>query len=182
MKIDDYSLAKLSNEAENFKEDVSNILNYGKYSAQVVSNTPPSWTARNGEFVFFASGTIKRLYFYNISAWDYIEYNSGATANSVKGWVVYSGTGLTAINASYNVDSVTRNAAGDYTINWTTAFSSSFYPFSASLGGDMTGGVGWAGVFAGSNVTTTSIRVFAKNASGALDDPAIFYLWAGGNL
>ena len=67
----------MSNEAENFKEDVSNILNYGKYSAQIVQNTPPSWTARNGEFVFFASGTIKRLYFYNINAWDYIEYNAG---------------------------------------------------------------------------------------------------------
>ena len=94
VKIDDYQLSKLSNEAENFKEDVSNIINYGKYSAQVVSNTPPSWTARNGEFVFFASGTLKRLYFYNISAWDYIEYNAGATGG-LQNSIVSSDVGFT---------------------------------------------------------------------------------------
>lgn len=106
MKLDDYSLAKLSNEAENFKEDVQNILNYGKYSAQVVQNTPPAWTARNGEFVFYASGTVKRIYFYNISAWDYIEYNAGDVGGDLAEYVstnvVFSGvTAITALD--YNI-------------------------------------------------------------------------------
>ena len=87
IKIDDYILSKLSNEAENFKEDVTLILNYGKYSAQVVQNTPPSWTARNGEFVFFASGATKRLYFYNINAWDFLEYSSGSAGGDQNGYV-----------------------------------------------------------------------------------------------
>ena len=82
MKVDDYNLSKLSNEAENFKEDVSNIINFGKYSSQVVS-AAPTWKARNGEFVFFASGTVKRIYFYNLSAWDFIEYDAGATGGQI---------------------------------------------------------------------------------------------------
>ena len=90
MKLDDYSLSKLSNEAENFKEDITNIINYGNYSAKVVTNTPPSWTARNGEFVFFVSGTVKRIYFYNNSAWDFIEYNAGSTGGEAQGYLATS--------------------------------------------------------------------------------------------
>ena len=80
-KVDDYNLSKVSNELENFKEDVSNILNYGKYSSQVVTAVP-TWVARNGEFVLYSAGTIKRLYFYNSNTWDYIEYDSGSTGGS----------------------------------------------------------------------------------------------------
>ena len=80
-KVDDYNLSKVSNELENFKEDVSNILNYGKYSSQVVTSAP-SWVARNGEFALYSAGTLKRLYFYNSNTWDYIEYDSGSTGGS----------------------------------------------------------------------------------------------------
>ena len=115
MKVDDYNLSKLSNEAENFKEDLSNIINYGKYSAQVVTaGSGPTWTARNGEFVFFTSGGLKRLFFYNNNAWDYLEYNSGVTATAIRTWITFSGTGLLEITDSYNVTSLTRTAAGHF--------------------------------------------------------------------
>lgn len=44
-----------------------------------------------------------------------------------KAWVNFNGTGTVAINASHNVTSITDNGTGDYTVNFTTAFSSANY-------------------------------------------------------
>jgi len=46
-----------------------------------------------------------------------------------KAWCRFSGTatGTNACSAGYNVTSVTRNIAGDYSVNFTTAFSSTSY-------------------------------------------------------
>ena len=44
-----------------------------------------------------------------------------------KAWVVFNGTGTPAITASSNVTSITDNGTGDYTINFTTALSSTAY-------------------------------------------------------
>ena len=69
MRLDDYDLSKLGTEAENFKEDISAIINFGKYSIPLVVS-PPSWAARPGEFVLYtpASGGTTQ-YFYKDSAW-----------------------------------------------------------------------------------------------------------------
>jgi hypothetical protein len=48
-----------------------------------------------------------------------------------KGWV--KATVAAAITAHYNVSSITDNAAANFTINWTTAFSSADYAISASV-------------------------------------------------
>lgn len=42
-----------------------------------------------------------------------------------KAWVSFNGTGTPSIISSYNVSSITDNGTGDYTINYTTSFSSS---------------------------------------------------------
>jgi hypothetical protein len=44
-----------------------------------------------------------------------------------KAWVVFDGSGTVTVLASHNVSSVTDNGVGDYTVNFTTAFSSAFY-------------------------------------------------------
>jgi hypothetical protein len=45
-----------------------------------------------------------------------------------KGWVIFNGTGTPAVIASHNVDSsITDNGTGDYTLSWTTDFSSADY-------------------------------------------------------
>jgi len=55
--------------------------------------------------------------------------NSTSSTNCIQGsakaWATFGSTG--AINASYNVSSVTRNATGDYTVNFTNAFSDKYY-------------------------------------------------------
>lgn len=54
-----------------------------------------------------------------------------------KAWVVFNGTGTPAIIGSYNATSITDNDVGNWTVNLTTAFSSTNYSF--LCGGD-TGG------------------------------------------
>ena len=51
------------------------------------------------------------------------QYHPGAS----KSWANFNGTGTIATRASHNVSSLTDNGVGDYTINFTTAFSSTSY-------------------------------------------------------
>lgn len=56
---------------------------------------------------------------------------STSTANVINGakvWVNFNGTTSPGtIRASYNVSSVTKNGTGDYTVNFTTAFTDANY-------------------------------------------------------
>jgi hypothetical protein len=56
--------------------------------------------------------------------------NSTSATNCIQGsakaWVNYNGS-TPAISASYNISSVTRNSAGNYTLNFTNAFSDTKY-------------------------------------------------------
>ena len=47
--------------------------------------------------------------------------------SSAKAWVVFQGTATVTIKASYNVSSVTDNGVGNYTVNFSTPFSSANY-------------------------------------------------------
>ena len=47
--------------------------------------------------------------------------------NDAKAWVNFNGSGTVAIRASFNVTSITDNATGDYTINFTNALSDTNY-------------------------------------------------------
>lgn len=54
--------------------------------------------------------------------------SSGVAATSeIKAWVAFDGTGTLSVDDSFNVSSVTDNAAGDYTVNFTTAFANTNY-------------------------------------------------------
>lgn len=44
-----------------------------------------------------------------------------------KAWVKFDGTGTPAVAVSHNVSSITDNGTGDFTVNFTTAFSSGDY-------------------------------------------------------
>jgi len=62
---------------------------------------------------------------------DKVKFSPGVA----KAWVYFNGTGTIAIRVSYNVASLTDNGVGDYTVNFTTAFSSINYAASAMGGG-----------------------------------------------
>ena len=46
---------------------------------------------------------------------------------SAKAWVNFNGTGTVAINAAFNVSSITDNGVGDYTLNFINALPSANY-------------------------------------------------------
>ena len=54
-----------------------------------------------------------------------------ATQNGMTGvaksWVNFDGTGTVSIRGSFNVASITKNATGDYTVNFTTAMPNANY-------------------------------------------------------
>ena len=58
-------------------------------------------------------------------------YNGAA-----KAWVNFNGTGTVAILGSFNVSSITDNAVGDYTVNFTTALADANFSCVASSGNE----------------------------------------------
>jgi hypothetical protein len=65
-------------------------------------------------------------------------YGSAATAYGCRAWVNFNGTGTVAIRGSGNVSSITDNATGDYTVNFTTAMPDNNYAISGFATSDDT--------------------------------------------
>lgn len=94
-----------------------------------------------------------------------------AIKGSAKAWVNFNGTGVVAVRASYNVSSITDNATGDYTANFTTAMADANYCASFSTGGS--GSSGYVRTPVASGYLTTSLR-FENLSTGAVNqDSAI---------
>lgn len=74
-----------------------------------------------------------------------------------KAWVNFNGSGTPAITASENVSSITDNGVGDFTINFTTAFSNANYCMAGS--GRATNAVGIVCPAFGGTKTTTAFRI-----------------------
>ena len=110
---------------------------------------------------------------------------STSSANVIRGsaraWVQFTGS-TGAVLAAFNISSITRNNAGDYTFNFTTAMPTVNYCF---VGLGTSGGsnyqIAGGGQGNGTTLTTTSLRTqygYVASISGALanQDPAIGYL------
>jgi hypothetical protein len=63
----------------------------------------------------------------NLTVTGSITGGSISTANSLRAWVNFNGTGTVAIRGSFNVTSITDNGTGDYTVNFTTAMTDANY-------------------------------------------------------
>jgi len=65
-----------------------------------------------------------------------IQNQAGTGQPSINGlaqaWVNFDGSGTVAIRASLNVSSITDNGTGNYTLNFTTAFSDTSYAWQGS--------------------------------------------------
>ena len=89
--------------------------------------------------------------------------SGSAPSYSARAWVNFNGTGTVAIRASGNVTSITDNATGDFTINFTTAFADANYGITsgASPAGGEVLGVGLD--YTNSTKTTTALRITVKS-------------------
>jgi len=59
-------------------------------------------------------------------------YGSSAAAYGCRAWVNFNGTGTVSIRGSGNVSSITDNATGDYTVNFSTAMPDANYSSTGS--------------------------------------------------
>ena len=100
-----------------------------------------------------------------------------------RAWVRFNGTGTVAINGSGNVSSITDNATGDYTVNFTTAMPDANYSVAGGLGnssgtGDLAGFIQLNMQASQASVppTTSAIRFRTVNApsSAVVDVPYIY--------
>lgn len=122
MKVDEYCFRGITPDQREFNDQVTIILNYGKYSAQVITSEP-QWTARNGEFVFYQNSTGNRVYFYANNQWNWfgggaggayaagqepmVQFNSGGYFAADSGLQYLANTSLlmkSGISTVYNSD------------------------------------------------------------------------------
>jgi hypothetical protein len=89
---------------------------------------------------------------------------------TAKAWVNFNGTGAVAIRRAFNVSSITDNATGDYTVNFTTAMADSSYGVSGCV--QDTGGY-----FS----TVVSLRHSAITSPTASGFRMISFGWTAGN-
>jgi hypothetical protein len=117
---------------------------------------------------------------------DTLESATGGRPNVTKGafvqaWVKFTGaTGV--IDKSFNVSSITRNAAGDHTVNFTNAFADTGYAISGSVA--FANGSGLTGWYESTTTarTTTTIRLFScQNAGAGTDSTAHTVIATGTN-
>ena len=89
---------------------------------------------------------------------------------SCRAWVNFNGTGAVAIRGSGNVNYITDNGNGDYTVNFTTAMSDANYSLVSTVSTDTTA-ISIAGVNGNNTVmTTTTAKVIMANISGTAVD------------
>jgi len=82
MKVGDYDFYKMPQEVIDFKDKVTLLLDYGKYSSQIVT-AAPTWTGREGEFCYRVSANSTG----GNDFWTYFWINSGWV------WMRFAGSG-----------------------------------------------------------------------------------------
>jgi len=105
----------------------------------------------------------------NINSAQFATVSGTAPIYPCRAWVNFNGTGTVAIRASGNVTSITDNATGDYTINFTTAMPDANYAWGGAAKSTTTNG--WVNGATSSDQTTSSLRMSCVTVGPAAFDP-----------
>jgi hypothetical protein len=98
-----------------------------------------------------------------------------SSSQTAQVWVNFNGTGVVAIRDSFNVSSITDNATGNFTVNFTNALNNANYctlsqtSAAQSVSVNLTGGV----YVGGTSQTTTDVNILCEDANGGDTDPAM---------
>jgi len=108
-----------------------------------------------------------------------IQDSAGAEIGTFcRAWVNFNGTGTVAINASFNVTSITDNGTGNYTVNLTTAMPDTNYSCN-TLGQDTlnspASSVNYRSARVGT-MNTNNVIMYGLQNSGTLADLAFMFL------
>ena len=85
-----------------------------------------------------------------------------------KAWVSFDGTGTVAIRDDFNVDTITDNGTGDYTVNFDNAMSNSNYSVAGSVSWSTTWGTYLTIDASTYSTTAVRIRSIYTNSSATL--------------
>jgi hypothetical protein len=116
---------------------------------------------------------------------DTVEGESGGDdvivrgVNTCKFWMDLNGTGTIALQDSYNIDSVTDNGTGDYTITITTDFADGSYAVAGMTGNG--NGIVSVETTRASTKLAGSLRINTFSASNSQTDYDIVSVIAFGN-
>ena len=95
-KLDDTEFKGVSQAVVDFKDDVRDMLNNGKYQSSVATTGIPGWVANIGESAFYSSGSDRRLYL------------KATSSNTSKGWQLVAGIDSSKSTWSANLQNVSR--------------------------------------------------------------------------
>lgn len=92
---------------------------------------------------------------------------------TAKAWVNFNAYGTLSIRSSYNVSSITKNATGDYSINFATPMADANYTAAGMQGGNTGGAMRFPD--SGTTMTTALVRVQTVpwNGAGLIDEPYV---------
>ena len=96
--------------------------------------------------------------------------SGSAPSYSARAWVNWNGTGTVAIRGSQNVSSVTDNATGNYTVNFSTAMSNANY--STVLGQGSGGFRGFARLVE-AGIAASSVNIIFTDVNGGNYDESV---------
>lgn len=100
-----------------------------------------------------------------------------APVYACRAWVNFNGSGTVAIRASGNVSSITDNATGDYTVNFTTAMPDANYAFSQGSRVDInSASTATVNLKYATTPTASNFTVTVKNDAGVSQDNAYVYV------
>lgn len=104
MKLGDYEFS-IGTRQDLSLVDVLNtiqlIINNGRYQMRQVT-TIPNWVGEEGEHLLYVNGTVRRLYFYDItnSTWQFIEFNNSGRGQATIVTVISATAQGAAINTT----------------------------------------------------------------------------------
>lgn len=100
-------------------------------------------------------------------------YGSAAVAYGCRAWVNFNGTGTVAIREDGNVSSITDNATGNYTVNFSTAMTDANY-CTVVTGSNAYVGTPFTASAGGTDQTTSAVKILLVDvAGGAGDQPFV---------
>jgi hypothetical protein len=128
------------------------------YDGAAWSAVGSNWTVAGGNIAPTTATTLK----FNSG------YGSNATAYGCRAWVNFDGGYLTpsaTIRGSGNVSSITKNAAGDFTVNFTTAMPDVNYAAVTQTEADVTNDTRFNSLVKFGSLSTTSVGVWTCGTS-----------------
>ena len=111
----------------------------------------------------------------NVDASDNLQFDSGygstVTAYGIRAWVDYNGDTNT-INASGNISSVTDNATGNFTLNFSTAMPDTYYGLGCWVKDGTTAAANRVCMAnSAATLTTSAVQVYVYSAGSSFFDP-----------